>query len=89
MMTVLAVVVLAAAAYAQLQIPRFTASPAKIALTRAVLIVVGIASGSVAAAVYANDSLPAVLAFLVGFGIIHIPATFILFIKHARHAGKS
>jgi len=88
-LTVLAVVALAAAVYAQLQIPRFTASPAKITLTRAVLIVVGIASGYVASAGYANDRPLATLAFLIGFGTIHIPAAFILFIKRARHAGKS
>jgi hypothetical protein len=85
----LALLLLAAAGYAQLQIPRFTAGSGKTALTRIVLVVIGIAFGFITAGPYANARLPAVLAFLIGFGAVHVPAAFILFIKRERGAGKS
>jgi hypothetical protein len=85
----LALLLLAAAGYAQLQIPRFTAGSGKTALTRIVLVVIGIAFGFITAGPYANAGLPAVLAFLIGFGAVHVPAAFILFIKRERGAGKS
>ncbi|MGZ9080234.1 MAG: hypothetical protein ACXW2A_18085, partial [Burkholderiales bacterium] len=77
-----------AAAYAQVRIPRYTAGSGRVALARGVLIAVGLASGVVAAAVYAEPPLT-VLAFVIGFGIVHLPAAFILLIKHARGAGPS
>jgi hypothetical protein len=86
---VIAALLLACAAYAQLRIPRFTAGRSRIVLTRTVLIVVGIGFGYVAAAPYASDRLIAVLAFLIGFGAVHFPAAFILFVKRERGAGKS
>lgn len=89
LMTVLALVALAAAGYAQLAIPRFTAGPAKATLTRAILIVVGLASGYVGAASYGTDLLLAVLAFLIGFGTVHVPAALILLIKREGRTGKS
>jgi hypothetical protein len=86
---VLALVLLAAAGYAQVQIPRFTAGGSKIALTRSVLVVIGIAFGLLTAGPYANAPLPAVLGFLIGFGAVHVPAAIILFVKRERRAGKS
>jgi hypothetical protein len=86
---VIAALLLACAAYAQLRIPRFTAGRSRIVLTRTVLIAVGIGFGYVAAAPYANDRLLAALAFLIGFGAVHFPAAFILFVKRERGAGKS
>jgi hypothetical protein len=85
----LALLLLAAAGYAQFQIPRFTAGSRNIALTRIVLIVIGIAFGCITAGPYANANLPAVLAFLIGFGAVHVPAAIILFLKRERRAGKS
>jgi hypothetical protein len=29
------------------------------------------------------------LAILIGFGAVHFPAAFILFLKQARHSGKT
>jgi hypothetical protein len=86
---VIAALLMACAAYAQVRIPRFTAGLSRIVLTRTVLIVVGIGFGYVAASPYANDRLMAVLAFLIGFGAVHFPAAFILFVKRERGAGKS
>ena len=78
-----------AAAYAQIQIPRFTAGKANALLARVVLAVTGVALGCVSVAIYAPDPSRAVLIFLAGFGAVHIPAAFILFIKQARHSGRS
>jgi hypothetical protein len=85
----LAIVLLAAAGYAQVQIPRFTAGSSKIALTRGVLVVIGIAFGLLTAGPYASALFPAVLAFLIGFGAVHVPAAIILFVKRERRSGKS
>ena len=60
-----AALLLGAAAYAQAQVPRFTAKHSNVVLTRSVLIAVGIAFGYVAARPYMGDSVRAVLAFLV------------------------
>jgi hypothetical protein len=87
-MTVLALLLLAAAAYAHLQIPRYTAGTARIG--HAVLIVVGLGLGAVSAAIYAEADDPfAFLAFVIGFGIVHVPTALILWLKRVRGAGKS
>ena len=85
-----AFLLLALAAYAQFQIPRFTSGSGNTMLARGVLAVTGIGLGFVsAAAVYPADPSRALLTFLIGFGVVHFPAALILFIKHAAHAGKS
>jgi hypothetical protein len=80
---------LAAAAYAQVEIPHHTAGAGKVLLTRALLIAVGLAFGVVSAAAYSTDPLLATLVFLMAFGTVHIPAAIILLIKHLKGAGKS
>jgi hypothetical protein len=79
----------AIAAYAQLRIDRFTASPAATLLTRLVLAAVGVAFGAVAVLSYSPDAFRAVLIFLCGFGAVHFPAAFILFVKRERGSGKT
>jgi len=86
---VTAFVLLGVAAYAQIQIPRFTAGRASVMLARGVLAATGIAFGGVSAAISATDPGRAALIFLIGFGAVHFPAAFILFVKQARHSGKS
>jgi hypothetical protein len=80
---------LGAAVYAQYRIPRHTAGAGRIALARGILLVTGLVLGSVFAASYADDHAGALLAFLVGFGAVHIPAAIILFVKSQGGAGKS
>ncbi len=82
---------LALAAYAQSQIPRYTAARPAILLTRTILIAVGLAFGAVAALPYAvaADVLRTALIFLCGFGAVHFPAAFILFVKRERGSGKT
>jgi hypothetical protein len=80
---------LVTAAYAQFQIPRYTAGRSAVWLTRALLIATGSAFGYVAAITYSADPALATLAFLVAFGAVHFPAAFILFVKRERGSGKS
>ena len=84
-----AAVVLAAAIYAQQQIPRYTASPRAALLTRAGLIVLGLVFGYVAADNFSAADAPGLLTFLIGFGAVHVPPALILSIKRAAGAGKS
>ena len=86
---VLAILLLAAAGYAQYRIPFHTAGAARIALARGVLIAVGIAFGYVGASAAGAQGALALLLFLVGFGLVHAPAAIILYIKRARGTGKS
>lgn len=79
----------AAALYAQTHIPRFTAGVGKVAVTRGVLLAVGLAGGWVSAVLYGTDGLTRVLAFVSGLGAVHIPAAFILMIKTGRGAGQT
>lgn len=89
-LAVIAILLLAVAAYAQYRIPSYTAGTSKIVLTRAILIAVGLGVGYVAARNYTEASDRAlVLVFLIGFGLVHLPAAMILFIKRQRGSGKT
>lgn len=85
---IFAAALLAIALYAQYRIPFHTAGRRKIALTRMVLAVIGVLLGIVAAT-FAPDRQTAMVAFLQGFGVVHVPAAFILFLKRARREGRS
>jgi primosomal replication protein N len=85
--TLAAVLLLLAAVYVHLVMPAFIAGEGKIALTRAVLIGAGVLVGVAGYLAYPGAS--AVAAFLAGFGMVHIPAAAILFIKQERRAGKT
>lgn len=84
----LAAALLAVALYAQYRIPFHTVGKRKIVLTRTVVAVVGILLGIVAAT-FAPDRQTAIVVFLQSFGVVHIPAAFILFLKRARREGRS
>jgi hypothetical protein len=84
-----ACLMLAAAGYAQANIPRYTAGKGKVLLTRAVLIVVGIVFGLVSVATYPGGDALAVLVFLIAFGTVHAPAALILLLKGQGGARKS
>jgi hypothetical protein len=85
---VTAAVMLTVAGYAQYRIPLHTSSSAQAALTRIVLVLVGLAFGYVSTA-YADTPTNSVLAFLAAFGLVHVPAAMILFLKRVRGDGKS
>ena len=81
--------VLIAAVFAQHQIPRFTAKPRAVLATRAVLIVLGLVFGYVAADNLSTAGNPPLITFIFGFGAVHVPAALILLFKRAAGAGKS
>jgi hypothetical protein len=78
-----AALALAATVYVQLQLQRFTASALRLTLARTILFAVGLGCGYVGAQMY-RELLPSVLAFIIGFGVVHLPATGILFLKGQR-----
>jgi hypothetical protein len=88
-LVVMAALAALVALYAQAHVPDFTAGTAKAMLTRTLLAGVGLALGFVAASAYPTDRLAGLLSFIIGFGIVHVPAAVILFIKGQRRAGRS
>ena len=84
----MAVVLLALAAYAQYAIPAHT-TPGRVLFTRALLAGIGVAFGFVMALGYPGEPALGLLAFLVGFGMVHFPAALILFFKRYRGEGRS
>lgn len=89
-LSILAVLLVAATAYAQYEIERYTAGKAKTWLTRAMLLAIGLALGYVLAkSGHILHEPTGLLLFLIGLGMVHLPASFILFFKHERGSGKS
>jgi hypothetical protein len=88
-LTLTAVIVLLAAAYAHMRIGRFTAGNKNVAFTHALLAAVGLGLGVVGAIICADEPMLAVFALVIGFGIVHVPAALILFFKGQGHASKS
>ena len=85
---VVAASLLALAAYAQLRLAAFTATPGKLWTVRGVLIAAGVGCGYVGLLMY-RDPLPQLLAFVLGFGLVHLPAAAIVFMKGLRGEGPS
>jgi hypothetical protein len=85
---IVAALLLVASGYVHKKISAYTKGAAKIILVRALLIVVGIGFGFLSTAELPGH-LPKALAFLIGFGIVHLPAAVILFVKGRRGEGKS
>ena len=81
-------VLLFLAGYAHRQIAYFTQGSTNIFVARLILVVVGVLFGWISAA-GESDTLVQLLRFLIGFGMVHLPAAVILFIKGQRGAGKS
>jgi len=89
-LVIVAILALSAAVYAQLRIPAHTIGEAKVAWARGILIAVGLALGYVGLRTYQESSgIRAVLAFVIGFGVAHVPAAVILFLKRSRGSGRS
>lgn len=75
---------LAAAVYTHYSIPYHTTTIRNRWFTHLLLIVVGLAFGWVSSQRYMLSGVQEVLAFLSAFGVIHIPAAGILFIKRQQ-----
>ena len=83
--TILMLAALSAAVYAQWRIPFHTATARHALITRLMLLAVGVAFGVVVAATNTGtQGWLAVLAFLTGFGLVHVPAAAILSLKRRR-----
>ena len=82
---VLTAALLAAAVYAQVRMPHHTATRTQATVGRLVLFVLGVILGSLTV-VWRPDSPPwwQVMAFLGAFGVVHVPAAFILWSKRLR-----
>lgn len=82
---VLAAITLALAVYAHARIPSHTPTARQAMFTRVLLLGVGLAFGWVIAAIYGRaGGLHWWLIFLSGFGVVHVPAAAILFLKKQR-----
>lgn len=82
-LTILAM--LAVVLYAQWRLPFHTATRGQVLLARTLLILVGLGVGWVATQEYGQgDSVLQLVAFLTGFGLVHLPAAFILWSKRLR-----
>lgn len=88
-MTIATLLLLTLAGYAHLRLAAHTASARNVAVTRAVLIAVGVGLGWTAARYFPGDYPAPVLAFLAGVGLAHVPAAVILFVKGRRGEGRS
>lgn len=85
---VMALATLALTVYVHRKIPVFTNSRRKVLFTSIILSAVGVAFGMVST-LYVAESAQKLLAFLTGFGIVHLPAAVILFVKSKRGERKS
>jgi len=88
-LVVLTLALLAAAGYAQWRIPRFEATRSGVMLTRGLLVLVGVGFGFVSTRYYASATYPAPLVFLSAFGLVHVPAAFVLLLKRQRGESPS
>ena len=82
---ILMLAVLAAALYAHVRIPHHTATAHQAVFSHLLLVVVGLAAGWSAAG-YAAELTTTVqmMAFATAFGLVHVPAAFILYSKRLR-----
>ena len=83
MWKLLAVVLCAVAVFAQWRVGDFTVTRARAWLTRALLLALGAGVGwtSVLTAQPADD---AIVWFLIGFGLVHVPPALVLWLKEIR-----
>jgi hypothetical protein len=84
----LALLLLTTAIYAHKQLPFFTAGKGRIVLLRTILVLTGIGFGLMAKS-YVMEPMHQIMAFAIGFGMVHLPAAVILLIKAKRGEGKS
>ncbi len=81
----LTLLTLAAAAYAQYRLPFHSATRRQLWFSRSLLALLGVLFGWVMSYRSATNGLEAILVFLSAFGVVHVPAAAILFIKRRRH----
>jgi hypothetical protein len=85
----IAVLLLVVAGYAQWQTENFVLDRARAMGIRMLLVLLGIAVGIVfARTTLGSDAEPAAV-FFIGFGLVHLPAAAILFLKRQRGEGRT
>ena len=84
-MILLLVVSLSAAAYAHYRLPYQTPTRTQLWITRVLLLGVGLGFGWAMSGVYLEvEGAEATVVFLSAFGVAHVPAAIILFLKKIR-----
>lgn len=86
---VLAIVFLLAAAYAQVSAQHFIASPRRLWGLRVFLVALGIALGWLCARIGLLENASPSALFFMGFGLVHVPAALVLFLKSRRGESPS
>lgn len=77
----IAVSMLLVSVYAQWSIPRLTSGADRIYFARLVLALLGIGIGYLGARIADTPEAPAIAAFVIGFGQVHVPAAIVEFVK--------
>ncbi len=89
LMVLLAGLLLGVAAYAQWQIPDFVLRESTSLALRLLLVGLGVAIGFTMVRTWTGGGVPQAAVFFTGFGLVHVPAALILFLKRRRGEGKS
>lgn len=86
----IAMVTVAAAIYAQYRLPYLTATRRQASWARAILMITGLAFGMVALGRIGGDkdSMMKLLIFLAAWGLVHVPAAIILFLKQQQRKNR-
>jgi hypothetical protein len=85
-LVLLTVATLFAAAYAHLRLPFHTDNAQQLWTGRIILLAIGVGFGVVSVEAYAPlQSTIRFMVFLSAFGLVHVPAAFILFLKRLRN----
>ena len=88
LLLLLALAALVAAGYTHLRLARFTAGRMNRAVSHMLLVFIGCAVGYIGSRIVAEPNL-GWIAFLLGFGVAHVPGACILALKRLRGEGKS
>lgn len=81
----LTLLTLSAAVYAHVRLPNHTPNVRQLWLSRFILVAVGLAFGwSMNRSYYPDEGVLSLLVFASAFGLVHVPAAFILLIKRKR-----
>lgn len=83
-------------AYAHLQLPQHSTTPRQVWLSRLLLVLIGLGFGWAMLRFYGRpqvvggqmENLPRSLIFLSAFGLAHVPAAAILFLKSLRNRSR-
>jgi hypothetical protein len=88
MFALAATVALLIVAYVHASIPRFTVAGQKRLIAHAMLLLVGIVFG-VISAMLAGGVAPPWAVFVMGLGVVHVPALCVLVLKRLKRSGRS